>query len=58
MKYDIYKGSEADMANSAGELQLTQCNKRHVQEFCKRQNIDMQKFLDGDYISGFWLEEA
>ena len=58
MKYDIYKGTEKDMANSGGELQLTQCDIKHVREFCKRQNIDMQKFIAGDYINGFWLEEA
>jgi hypothetical protein len=58
MKYDIYKGTENDMAESGGELQLTKCNKNLVKEFCKRQNIDYEKFLDGGYINGFWLEEA
>jgi hypothetical protein len=58
MRYDIYKGTENDMKESGGELQLEKCNQSYVKEFCKRQNIVYAKFLDGDYINGFWLEEA
>jgi len=57
MKYDIYKGKKEDMG-AGGELQLVKCNLSHVKEFCKRHKIDYKKFLDGDYINGFWLEEA
>jgi len=58
MKFDIYKGSEKDMQESDGELNLTKCNRTQVKEFCKGLKIDFEKIITGDYINGFWLEEA
>jgi len=62
LKYDIYKGTEQEMKDSGGELNLVKCTYTQVKEFCKRLSVNFDKLMDGDYIavgkSGFWLEEA
>ena len=63
MKYDIYRGSEKDMKESAGILTLKKCDKTQVRQFAVRHGVSLERFLDGDYLAdnngvGFWLEEA
>ena len=58
MKYDIYKGTEEDLAVCGGELFLVGLSGRQVREFCQRQEIDAKDFLDGSLLNGFWVEEA
>jgi len=57
MKYDIYKGKQEDMGEG-GDIQLEKCNVSQVKEFCKCHEINFERFIEGDYINGFWLEEA
>jgi len=58
MKYDIYKGTKKEMDQGFGELMFENCSNTTIIKFCKKYGIPTGKFLDGDYIKGYWLEEA
>jgi len=64
MKFNIYRGSEKDMNERGGELNLVNLSKTEIARFCNRMKFNFSKFFnDGEYVVadngvGFWVEEA
>jgi len=58
MKYDIYIGTKKDMEESGGTLLHSRCSNDSVVLFCKKEKINVDDFFNGDFMNGFWLEEA
>lgn len=56
--YDIYQGSLREMRDGGGELFLSDLDDEQVEEFCRENQINAADLANGDYIDGFWLEEA